>query len=118
MFKIIILSVALIFATLINSNAVEVSLKWKASISATGYRIFYGFSQDKMIYSVDAGRLIAYTVRNLDCGKQYYFHVKAYNDAGEAEPSNAVLVETEPCVNLPIPPENFRIDGLTVSPVE
>ena len=109
--------VSMIFFT-VNVNAAEVRLTWKASANATGYRVFYGFEQSQMIYSVDAGQLVTYTVKGLDCGTQYHFHVKAYNDAGESFPSFPASGWAVVCVELQDLPDGWQVDGLILSPIE
>ena len=102
------------------TEAAEVSLTWKPSMNATGYRVYYGETQDNMNFSVNAGQLTTYIVRRLECGKKYYFYVCAFNDAGESEVSNTASKMMETCPELPTfaDMEGWRINGLILTPIE
>ena len=116
--KLLILSILFVFLSVMVLDAAEVKITWKPSMNATGYRIYYGETPDNMRFSVNTGQLTTYIVRRLECGKQYYFYVIAYNDAGENNPSNTVSKTTDICPEFPALPEGWEIDGLVLVPVE
>lgn len=102
----------------IHAEAAEVKVTWQPAMNATGYRVYYGETQDNMKFSVNAGQLTTYIVQRLECGKKYYFYVTAYNDAGESDVSNIVSKMTDICPEFPIPPEGWKINGLVITPIE
>lgn len=59
----------------------EVTLEWKKTSGADGYRIVYAdnskFKSSKKV-TVSAGKTVKSSVKNLKSGKKYYFKVRAY----------------------------------------
>jgi hypothetical protein len=68
----------------------ESMLTWDSIADAQGYKIYYGTSKGRYIYSKDVGNVIKYPLANflLDEGTEYFFVVRAYNDAGESDNSS------------------------------
>jgi hypothetical protein len=58
----------------------SVGLAWDASISAAGYRMYYGNSSANYTTSVDVGNTRTYTFYNLSPGI-YFFAVTAYDSS-------------------------------------
>ncbi len=89
-------------------------LVWGASSGdVQGYRIYYGTTQGQYESSKDIGDMTQCSLFDLPLqeGSTYYFIVKAYNAAGESDPSNEVqwvVPDTSP----PGPPQ-----GLVGNPV-
>ena len=73
----------------------EVRLKWDPSPSANvdGYRVFYGTSPGFHPSVQEVGNYTQCTVIGLSAETDYYFVVRAYNDAGESGDSNEVSWE-------------------------
>jgi hypothetical protein len=72
----------------------ESMLTWDSVADAQGYKIYYGTSKGRYIYSKDVGNVIKYPLANflLDEGTEYFFVVRAYNDAGESGNSSEAFV--------------------------
>lgn len=90
------------------------TLVWDASSGEVqGYRVYYGVTQGQYESNRDVGGMTQCSLFNLPLqeGNTYYFVVKAYNTAGESDPSNEVQW-TVPDTSPPGPPQ-----GLTGNPV-
>ena len=93
-------------------------LTWDASTgTVTGYRIFYGTSSGNYTGIEEAGSVTLYPLSNLPLAEEatYYFVVKAYNAAGESDPSNEVTYYC-PDSTPPVPPQGLlkQISGTNV----
>ncbi|WP_168121802.1 fibronectin type III domain-containing protein [Paenibacillus sp. HB172176] len=62
----------------------SVTLKWQASLNATGYKVKYGTSSGSYSTTIDAGNTLSRTLTGLVNGGTYYFAVTAYNATGES----------------------------------
>ena len=72
-------------------QAADCLLGWDAvSPTPTGYRIYHRTATGSYGSAVDVGNNTTGSVTGLDAAVKYYFIVKAYNSAGESNPSNAV----------------------------
>lgn len=98
--------------------AEDVEATWQPAEGADGYRIYYGTSQDSLIYSVDAGQQTTFIIIGLECGTQYFFEVRAYNETGETVGTNRVNYTTQACFTLPEIPEGWEIDSLVLTPTQ
>src|SRR4030042_329650 len=84
-------------------------LTWDASTgTVTGYRIYYGTSSGNYTGIEEAGSVTLYPLSNLPLAEEatYYFVVKAYNAAGESDPSNEVTYYC-PDSTPPVPPQGL-----------
>ncbi len=93
-------------------------LTWDASTgTVTGYRIYYGISSGNYTGIEEAGNVTQYSLTNLPLQEEttYYFVVRAYNDAGESEPSNEVTYYC-PDSTPPVPPQGLsrQISGTSI----
>jgi hypothetical protein len=93
-------------------------LTWDASAgTVTGYRIYYGTSSGAYSGMEETGNVTQYSLSNLPLlvKTTYYFVVKAYNSAGESEPSNEVSYYC-PDTTPPVPPQGLsrQISGSSV----
>jgi len=79
----------------VNSYGISIKLGWNPPQrgEVTGYRLYYGLSSGSYDYVIDAKKTTIKAVR-LKKGHQYYIVVTAYNEFGESEPSNELLVDT------------------------
>ncbi len=78
-----------------NSYGISIKLGWNPPQrgEVNGYRLYYGLSSGLYDYVIDARNTTVKAVR-LKKGYQYYIVVTAYNEFGESEPSNELLVDT------------------------
>lgn len=84
-------------------------LIWDASTgTVTGYRIYYGTSSGNYAGIEETGNVTQYPLSNLPLAEEtsYYFVVKAYNNAGESDPSNEVTYYC-PDSTPPVPPQGL-----------
>ena len=89
------LLVFLFIACALNSEGAEVYLDWKAQAGQTGYvvegyKVYVGTAMGKPSKYVDVGTDTSCVARGLEKGRTYYFHVTAYNKAGESISSNVI----------------------------
>jgi PKD repeat protein len=72
-----------------NGGTGQATLTWKDLVNNAeevgGYRVYYGRSSGVYTRSVEAGKQMFYTVRNLEVGQTYYFSVQAYDNSGRGE---------------------------------
>lgn len=67
------------------------TLTWSASTgTVTGYKIYLGEGALNYSRIITVGNVTTSTVTNLTVGRTYYFVVRAYNSAGDSDPSNQV----------------------------
>lgn len=71
-----------------------VSLAWKPSPKATGYRVYYRRKGENYIRSQDSGGNTICKVVGLNRKTTYWFVATAYNAGGESGPSNEVFYRT------------------------
>jgi hypothetical protein len=71
-----------------NAFAGMVSLAWKPTAGATGYRLFYGTASRNYAAKVDTKVATKYTLYGLTAGRRYYFTVRAYNGSTVSAYSN------------------------------
>lgn len=81
----------------------EVSLSWKPSSNVTGYKVYYGTSQDDLSKTVTTDVTNA-TITGLENGTTYYFAVAATSDDWEGKKSSIVSATPEP-EKLPLRPD-------------
>ena len=83
-------------------SATSVYLEWKAVDTATGYEIEYTTKKDYFDESNATSKVTStetsYTLTGLESGQKYFFRVRATNDKGSSEWSEAVsvIVGTKP----------------------
>lgn len=83
-------------------SATSVYLEWKAVGTATGYEIEYTTKKDYFDESNATSKVTStetsYTLTGLESGQKYFFRVRATNDKGSSEWSEAVsvIVGTKP----------------------
>jgi PKD repeat protein len=74
-----------------NSSTGQATLTWQDLVNnpeeVGGYRVYYGRRSGVYTRSVEAGKQLFYTVRNLEVGQIYYFAVQAYDNSGRRESS-------------------------------
>ena len=72
-----------------NGGTGQATLTWKDlennSEEVGGYRVHYGRSSGVYTRSVEAGKQMFYTIRNLEVGQTYYFSIQAYDNSGGRE---------------------------------
>ena len=88
-------------------------LKWDtASGDISGYRIYYGTSEENYTENIDVGDVTQYALENFSLteGVTYYFVIRAYNDSGESDSSNVATYiigeptdTTDPVVTITAP---------------
>lgn len=78
-----------------NSYGISIKLGWNPPQrgEVNGYRLYYGLTSGSYDYMIDAKSTTVKAIR-LKKGYQYYIVVTAYNEFGESEPSNELLVDT------------------------
>ena len=107
---IIILFFILFLITPLYSYAVGVTLAWDAPAgggAVKGYNLYYWTLNQSNPNKVGGINNTQYTLSGLDEDKVYHFMVKAYNDAGESQPSNVKswkYSDTTP----PLPPDGVN----------
>jgi len=94
------------------------TLTWDASTgTVTGYRIYYGLNSGNYSGMEEVGNVTQYSLSNLPLQEKatYYFVVKAFNAAGESDPSNEVTYYC-PDSTPPVPPQGLskQISGASV----
>ena len=116
--KIVLILICLsVFFFILFTNAYAVTLTiTQPAIRADGYRIYYGEQLDKLIYSTDFGNLTTFEIKNLECGKKFFFECRAYNITGETIGSNVVEYTTPVCPTLPAIPEGWAVEVLIIKP--
>lgn len=79
----------------VNSYGISIKLGWNPPErgQTDGYRLYYGLSSGSYEYVIDVKNTTVKAVR-LKKGYQYYIVATAYNEFGESEPSNELLVDT------------------------
>ena len=82
-------------------NSLKIS--WNKVAGATGYRVYRSLSEDgtyEKVGEVKAGKTLAYTDKNLVCGRTYYYHVRAYRTVNNTKYyglySDTVCLNTKP----------------------
>lgn len=81
----------------------EVSLSWKPSSNVTGYKVYYGTSEDNLSSTVTTDVTNA-TITDLKNGTTYYFAVAATSDGWEGKKSAIVSATPEP-EKIPLRPD-------------
>lgn len=81
----------------------EVSLSWKQFPNVTGYKVYYGTSQDNLSQTVTTDVTKA-TITGLENGTTYYFAVAATSDGWEGKKSSIVSATPE-AEKLPLRPD-------------
>jgi hypothetical protein len=93
-------------------------LTWDASTGTlSGYRIYYGTSSGNYSGMEETGNVTQYSLSNLPLQEKtsYYFVVRAFNSAGESDPSNEVTYYC-PDSTPPVPPQGLsrQVSGSSV----
>jgi len=100
--KLITILAILIMAATVNAT----DLRWDGSGEAEGYTVYYSDAVGTE-FNYDAGTNLFVTdidfKLGLAYGATYSFVVKAYNDAGESDPSNSISYTTDDAY---VPPKN------------
>ena len=97
-------------------QAGEVELEWLAVQNCDNYRIHYGEAADDKIFSINTGLATTWTIPNLDCGKEYFFEVRAYNSSGKSDPTQTVRAEMSACPPPLTLPEGWTVNGVWIVP--
>ncbi|MCP4553773.1 MAG: fibronectin type III domain-containing protein [Bacteroidetes bacterium] len=84
---------------------------WDPSSGATGYTLYYGTSSKSYSIRVNVGDTTRYTMTGLNEKLNYYFVVRAYDNAGESGNSNElVIVATDSNDSVPSAPTSLIIE--------
>lgn len=95
-------------AVAVSSQAATVRLAWDANPPAEmvlGYKLYYQSAAAGASNVVNVGNVTNTAVTNIQAGVSYTYHLTAYNDAGESDPSDSLthavpLGSNEMIVNL------------------
>jgi hypothetical protein len=76
------------------STTSSATLTWDAVTGATvsGYKVYAGQAPNNYSQTINVGNVTSSTVNGLTIGRTYYFVVRAYNSAGDSEPSNMAIL--------------------------
>lgn len=91
-------------AKVVSVSAASVKLSWKPVKDAAGYRILTADRRDGTYRRVTAQKSTAYTHKNLQTGKAYYYKIQAYEKA-EGRNYYSKLSEAVKAVPLPEAPK-------------
>ncbi len=78
------------------STKEDITLEWDPSPdeSVTGYLLYYGNASGKYLPPIDVGNVTTYTIKDLNVKQNWFFAVKAYDDASHSSDySNEVVKE-------------------------
>jgi hypothetical protein len=98
----------------------QVTLAWDVSTSSevTGYNIYYGTSSGDYLSSIDAGKVLTYSISGLQSGVTYYFAVTAYDTSGnESDYSNEVSYSVAAACTYNISPTSKSLGSSSSSGV-
>lgn len=96
------------------STTTSTKLKWNMLASADRYQIYRATSANgtyKLVKTINDGTKTSYTNKSLQCGKTYYYYVKAY----EKKSGTFVCINTTPTKKVKLTPAKVSLKSVKAS---